>query len=149
MSARDALLDEYGRAVTSPLGTLADLRTKLAAIRAEDLREEARRLRRLADEMPEVGRARQAEGVYRAALVLEERADEAGKDTHTPGESTRAALPWAARLSPGTLDAFLNDLASAAITRWQRDPEVPATETLRQVEDACARWRVEGGDADA
>ncbi|MEU7044982.1 hypothetical protein AB0A77_28540 [Streptomyces varsoviensis] len=39
MSARDDLLDEYGRADTAPLGTLDDLRTKLAAIRAEERQE--------------------------------------------------------------------------------------------------------------
>lgn len=39
MSARDELLDEYGRADTAPLGTLADLRTKLDGIRTEVLHE--------------------------------------------------------------------------------------------------------------
>jgi hypothetical protein len=39
MSARDELLDEYGRAETAPLGTLGELRTKLEAIRAEVLAE--------------------------------------------------------------------------------------------------------------
>ncbi|CAM5683699.1 MULTISPECIES: hypothetical protein [Streptomyces] len=67
---------------------VAELEQQTATDHAEILREEARRLRGLADEMPEVGRARQAEGLYRAALVLEERADEAGKDTRK-GESTR------------------------------------------------------------
>lgn len=65
MNARDDLLDEYGRADTAPLGTLAELRAKLDAIRAEGLREaaeavaqhtgnpidaSAQMLRRLADE---------------------------------------------------------------------------------------------------
>lgn len=35
MSARDDLIDEYGRADTEPLGTLDDLRWKLGTIRAE------------------------------------------------------------------------------------------------------------------
>ncbi|MEV7470444.1 hypothetical protein AB0O20_28665 [Streptomyces kronopolitis] len=39
MSARDDLLDEYGRAETAPLGTLSDLRVKLEAVRAEVRRE--------------------------------------------------------------------------------------------------------------
>jgi hypothetical protein len=39
MSARDEMLDEYGRADTAPLGTLADLRRKLDAHRAEVLAE--------------------------------------------------------------------------------------------------------------
>ncbi|MEU0808738.1 hypothetical protein [Streptomyces sp. NPDC005970] len=39
MSARDELLDEYGRADTAPLGALADLRQKLDAYRAEVQRE--------------------------------------------------------------------------------------------------------------
>lgn len=34
-AARDDLLDEYGRADTTPLGTLPELRAKLDAIRAE------------------------------------------------------------------------------------------------------------------
>lgn len=39
MSARDELLDEYGRADTAPLGSLTDLRQKLAAYRDEVRRE--------------------------------------------------------------------------------------------------------------
>ncbi|MEU7228953.1 hypothetical protein [Streptomyces chrestomyceticus] len=60
---------------------VAEMEQQAATGRAEVLREEARRLRRLADEMPKVGRIRQAEGLYRAALVLEERADDAGGGT--------------------------------------------------------------------
>lgn len=41
MSIRDELLDEYGRADATPLGTLADLRNKLDAYRAEVLAEAA------------------------------------------------------------------------------------------------------------
>ncbi|GCD46154.1 hypothetical protein [Streptomyces paromomycinus] len=96
MSARD-LIRRYvsllGDSWTPRATTDARVEQVYAAVRAEVLREEARRLRRLADEMSEVGRARQAEGLYRAALVLEERADEAGKDTRK-GESTRATSPW-------------------------------------------------------
>ncbi|WP_328846159.1 hypothetical protein [Streptomyces sp. NBC_00258] len=39
MSARDELIDEYGRADTAPLGTLSDLKQKLDAYRAEVLAE--------------------------------------------------------------------------------------------------------------
>lgn len=39
MSARDDLIDEYGRADTAPLGTLSELRQKLDAYRAEVLAE--------------------------------------------------------------------------------------------------------------
>jgi len=39
MSARDQLVDEYGRADTAPLGTLTEFRQKLAAHRAEVLAE--------------------------------------------------------------------------------------------------------------
>jgi hypothetical protein len=39
MSALDELLDEYGRADTAPLGTLAELRQKLDAYRAEVIAE--------------------------------------------------------------------------------------------------------------
>jgi hypothetical protein len=39
MSARDDLIDEYGRADTAPLGTLSDLKQKLDAYRAEVLAE--------------------------------------------------------------------------------------------------------------
>lgn len=40
MSARDELIDEYGRADTAPLGTLSDLKQRLDACRAEVLAEE-------------------------------------------------------------------------------------------------------------
>ncbi|WP_262058574.1 hypothetical protein [Streptomyces sp. STR69] len=40
MTARNDLIDEYGRADTEPLGTLADLRQKLDAYRAEVLAED-------------------------------------------------------------------------------------------------------------
>lgn len=39
MTARDDLIDEYGRADTAPLGTLSELRQKLDAYRAEVLTE--------------------------------------------------------------------------------------------------------------
>ncbi|WP_405611189.1 hypothetical protein [Streptomyces sp. NBC_01508] len=41
MTAREDLLDAYGRAGTAPLGTMADLHQALAAIRAEALTEAA------------------------------------------------------------------------------------------------------------
>jgi hypothetical protein len=41
MSARDDLIDEYGRANTAPLGTLSELQQKLDAYRAEVLAEAA------------------------------------------------------------------------------------------------------------
>lgn len=47
MSARDDLLDEYGRAETAPLGTLAALKTKLDAIRTEAVSKDPSALRRL------------------------------------------------------------------------------------------------------
>lgn len=50
MSARDDLIDEYGRATTAPLGTLAELSQKLDAYRAEVLAEAAEKLDRIADE---------------------------------------------------------------------------------------------------
>ncbi|MEU7154076.1 hypothetical protein AB0B15_39605 [Streptomyces sp. NPDC045456] len=88
MSARDALLDEYGRADTAPLGTLTELRAKLAAIRAEDLREAADAINALPEDYEcDPGRGD-------AADLLRRMADEAGKDTRTPGESTRAESPW-------------------------------------------------------
>lgn len=41
MTAREDLLDAYGRAETAPLGTMADLHQALAEIRAEALRDAA------------------------------------------------------------------------------------------------------------
>lgn len=59
--------------------------------------------------------------------------------------SAGPALPWAAVMADEDLELFLNDLVSAAINRWQSDPEVPHRETLRLIEEACARWRTPGG----
>ncbi|KOT49950.1 MULTISPECIES: hypothetical protein [Streptomyces] len=68
MSARDELLDEYGRADTAPLGTLADLRAKLDAVRAEVLREAADEL----DTLPaDVSGADRAEHKYKGGAAAE------------------------------------------------------------------------------
>lgn len=54
------------------------------------------------------------------------------------------ALPWAAAMSDEDLHLFLGDLVSAAMGRWQSDPEVPDRETLADIEKACAQWRTPG-----
>ncbi|WP_241784676.1 hypothetical protein [Streptomyces turgidiscabies] len=54
------------------------------------------------------------------------------------------ALPWAHAMPDGDLSGFLNDLVSAAMGRWQSDPEVPDREVLAAVEKACAAWRTPG-----
>lgn len=54
------------------------------------------------------------------------------------------ALPWAAAMPDDDLHHFLNDLVSAAMHRWQSDPDVPDREVLALVERACAQWRTPG-----
>jgi len=54
------------------------------------------------------------------------------------------ALPWAHAMSAHDLHGFLGDLVSAAMGRWQSDPEVPDREVLAAVEKACADWRTPG-----
>lgn len=51
------------------------------------------------------------------------------------------ALPWAHTMSDYDLHGFLGDLVSAAMGRWQSDPEVPDREVLAAVEKVCADWR--------
>jgi hypothetical protein len=45
------------------------------AYRSEVLQEEARNLRRFENEMPEAGRKKNGDGILRAALILQERAE--------------------------------------------------------------------------
>jgi hypothetical protein len=54
------------------------------------------------------------------------------------------ALPWAHEMSDDDLHGFLGDLVSAAMGRWQSQPEVPDREVLAAVEKACAEWRTPG-----
>lgn len=54
------------------------------------------------------------------------------------------ALPWAHAMSDHDLHEFLGDLVSAAMGRWQSDPEVPDRTVLANVEKACAAWRTPG-----
>ena len=56
----------------------------------------------------------------------------------------RPALPWAHTMDEGDLHDFLGDLVSAAMDRWQSEPEVPDREVLANVEKACANWRTPG-----
>lgn len=59
MSARDDLIDEYGRADTAPLGTLSDLKQKLDAVRVEVFNEAIAALQGLHDLNPGGRRAPQ------------------------------------------------------------------------------------------
>lgn len=54
------------------------------------------------------------------------------------------ALPWAAAMDDGDLHLFLDDLVSAALNRWQSEPDVPDRVTLAEIEKACAGWRTPG-----
>ena len=47
-------------------------------------------------------------------------------------------------MSDDDLHGFLGDLVSAAMGRWQSDPEVPDRIVLAAVEKACAQWRTPG-----
>jgi hypothetical protein len=57
---------------------------------------------------------------------------------------TGRVLPWAAAMSDEDLHGFLNDLLSAAMGRWQSDPDVPDRDVLAAIETACADWRTPG-----
>ncbi|MFI7315196.1 hypothetical protein [Streptomyces hygroscopicus] len=101
MSARDKLLAEYGRADTAPLGTLAELRQKLDAIRTEALAEAKAEvvawLGKKSREYRATGkRQREADAVSTMASKIDRGAvrlflDEAGKVTRDAGEITQPA----------------------------------------------------------
>ncbi|MFF5670315.1 hypothetical protein ACFY8S_09285 [Streptomyces hygroscopicus] len=103
MSARDKLLAEYGRADTAPLGTLAELRQKLDAIRTEALAEAKAEvvawLGKKSREYRATGkRQREADAVSTMASKIDRGAvrlflDEAGKVTPAGGEITQPAQP--------------------------------------------------------
>lgn len=57
---------------------------------------------------------------------------------------TGPALAWAHAMSDHDLHGFLDDLVSAAMGRWQSDPEVPDRTVLANVERVCATWRTPG-----
>ncbi|MFE7954435.1 hypothetical protein [Streptomyces sp. NPDC057413] len=66
----------------------------------------------------------------------------AAADGLEPRRSYPPALPWAQLMDDEDLHEFLNDIASAAVRRWQWQPdEVPDREVLRFVEEACSTWR--------
>jgi hypothetical protein len=68
----------------------------------------------------------------------------AAADGATEPLGTRPALPWAHLMDDGDLHEFLGDLVSAAMGRWQSDPEVPDRDVLAAIEKACADWRTPG-----
>ncbi|MEU7596401.1 hypothetical protein AB0B79_25725 [Streptomyces sp. NPDC039022] len=141
MSAREELLDEYGRADTAPLGTLADLRETLAAIRAEVLREAAGAVDSGKVRFPADVRS----GASWAARMLRRMADEAGKDTRTPGESTRAESPWQ-RAVDG-----LNALTDAGVDfHIEPDGHIanPLGDEHIEWDRASQRWRLVHDDED-
>ncbi|GAA3851780.1 hypothetical protein GCM10023084_02500 [Streptomyces lacrimifluminis] len=63
-------------------------------------------------------------------------------------ESLRAnggqALPWAHVMPDSDLHGFLGDLVSAAMGRWQSEPEVPDRTVLADIERVCREWRTPG-----
>jgi len=61
-----------------------------------------------------------------------------------PAGAARPALPWAHAMPDDDLHDFLGDLVSAAMGRWQSDPEVPDRDVLAAVEKVCANWRTPG-----
>lgn len=128
------------------VGCTRDDHDHVAEHRAEVLDE-------LARFFDDLGRSRLDGGImtaFGAAQLI--RQHTAGKDTggaQAPaGESTQPApglaLPWAAAMDDSDLHLFLGDLVSAAMGRWQSDPEVPDREVLAAVEKACANWRTPG-----
>lgn len=64
--------------------------------------------------------------------------------SESPQPATDLALPWAAAMDDSDLHEFLGDLVSAAIGRWQSDPDLPDREVLAAIEKACANWRTPG-----
>ncbi|MFD8234064.1 hypothetical protein ACFV20_19550 [Streptomyces sp. NPDC059696] len=91
MSARDDLLDEYGRADSQPLGTLAELRGKLDAYRTEVLGKAIGRLRAIPVNCTALtGPVWYGNGWNSAITVLEEIAEYQGPDDEAyPGELQR------------------------------------------------------------
>lgn len=97
-----------------------------------------------------------AAGAVSVEVKLRARIEELEAERHSTNESlddavqelrarqTGPALPWAHTMPDDDLSGFLNDLVSAAVNRWQSDPEVPDRETLAAVEKACAAWRTPG-----
>lgn len=59
-------------------------------------------------------------------------------------KETGSALPWAHAMSDHDLHGFLDELVSAAMGRWQSEPEVPDRMVLANVERVCAAWRRPG-----
>ncbi|OKI04956.1 hypothetical protein A6A06_09705 [Streptomyces sp. CB02923] len=144
MSTRDELLDEYGRSDKAPLGTLADLRAKLAAIRAEDLREARKEVIRQANARFKPRRPAH-DASLEAADVLRRMADEAGKDTRK-GESTRAASPWQQAVDG------LNALVDAGISfHIEPDGHIanPAGDEHIEWDRESQRWRLVHDNEDA
>lgn len=92
--------------------------------------------------------ARQAQKIAELERIANaERARVAELEAERPAESEQSpdvyppALPWARLLDDEDLHDFLGDLVSAAAHRWHWEPEVPDTETLRQIEAVCGTWR--------
>jgi hypothetical protein len=55
-------------------------------------------------------------------------------------KETGSAMPWAHAMSDHDLHGFLDDLVSAAMGRWQSEPEVQDRTVLANVERVCAAW---------
>lgn len=92
MNTRDELLDEYGRADTAPLGTLAELKQKLDACRAEALHQAA----------DEIDRAQHRYVVKTTVVnILRRRANQAGEQSSPTADATP---------SPDPLPAYLHAL---------------------------------------
>lgn len=166
MSAIDAVIaaikafdfEDYGLHEVDPTSEYAEWVPVLAAAvhaaaRPEVLAEAAAVADRFTERWPDMD-AMKAAGIIGPFTAFGRLADElremAGKDTggQPAGESTQPApslaLPWAAAMDDSDLHQFLGDLVSAAIGRWQSDPDVPDRDVLAAVEEACANWRTPG-----
>ncbi|SES04421.1 hypothetical protein [Streptomyces qinglanensis] len=136
--------------------------------RAAVLREEADRWRREADGLPDAGQVHHKRVLYGGAIVLDRQAeaaerDEAQKDCPHQRESVRDAdrrqacrcgqpgcehcdtpewygLPWLAWLDELDQQAFLGEIASAALGYYRAEDD--DADVLRSVVQACATYRL-------
>ncbi|MDT0306838.1 hypothetical protein RM780_07660 [Streptomyces sp. DSM 44917] len=67
-----------------------------------------------------------------------------------PSGAAGQPLPWADQLvADGFLADFLDELLSAALRRWYREPDVPDETVLADVRAVLARWEAETTDTPA
>ena len=158
LAGRNAAAIELGEAATRAI-TKAEAERDEARARITDLEAERKRYvgvePTIAEEMAYLSSCLDAvhglcEEQEKAARLFELPAPEwitavrQAVDGEWTADTPRPALPWAHVMDDDDLHLFLGDLVSAAMGRWQSDPEVPDRTVLAAVEKACADWRTPG-----